>query len=143
MSKTIKLSIKPTFEFILIGIVCSEPIYKLSYLINEALSVGLKEHDLVKIYNKKRNVYQAFELFNYLDEESQVYYELIHNKGPQGALIEEQKHIDFFIKIENSMESAKSLVGLIKVIKNISLAFEIKPDSLKSKNNLIFSDEES
>ncbi|MBI9067162.1 MAG: IPExxxVDY family protein [Salinivirgaceae bacterium] len=143
MSKTVKLSLKPSFNFILIGIVCSEPIYKLSYLINETISIRLKEHETLKIFNSKRNMYQAFQCFDFLSDETKEYYELIHNKGVQGVLIEEHKRVDFFLKIENCLENPSSIIALINNIKNISLAFEIKLDSLKSKNNLIFSTEKN
>lgn len=143
MSKAVKLNLKPTFDFTLIGIVTSEPIYRISYLINELLETQLKEHDPIKIYHQKRNIYQAFELFNFLNEETLECYDLIQNKGNQGLLIEEQKQTDFWLKIENSNKTTEEILTKLKSIKNISLAFDIKPDSLKSKNRLIFSLEDN
>lgn len=142
MSKAIKLNIKPTFDFLLIGIVSSEPIYKLSFLINDMLQIQLKESDQIKNYHQKRNVYQAFELFTYINSETEERIDLIHNKGAQGFLIEEQKQVDFWLKIENgSLESTK-IIAALKTLKNISLVLEIKPDSLKSKNNFLFANAE-
>lgn len=139
MSKAVKLSIKPSFDFLLIGLVSSEPIYRLSYLINNTLQLQLKENKAIKIYHQKHNVYQAFELFSFIDDESETLYDLIQNKGSQGFLVEEQKQTDFWLKIENATNSATEIVSALKNIKNISLAFELKPGSLKSKNRLIFS----
>ena len=142
MAKSVKLSIKPSFDFILIGIVSSEPIYKISYLINSKLNLNLKEHEAVKIFNQKLNGLQRFEFFNSFNTETEESFELIRNKGAQGVLIEEQKQVDYWFKIENSFLSESEIISSLKTIKNISLTFGVKPDSLKSKNKLIFSFDE-
>lgn len=136
----LKLNIKPDFEFHLIGIVTSEPIYRLGWLINEACSLSLVESTKVEMYNPKLSAVQDFNIFSYLENEV-VNYELIHNKGIHGILIEEQKQIDYFLKISNANDSIEELIQNIKSIKNISLVQIIEPNSLKSKNRLYFNQE--
>lgn len=138
MGKAVKLSIQPTYDFLLIGLVTSEPIYRLSYLINEALQIQLTETNPIKIYHQKRNIYQAFDWFKYTHESLEMDFNLIHNKGIQGLLIEEQKQVDFWLKIDNPQLTATDIIQTLRLIKNINLVFEIKPGSLKSKNRMLF-----
>lgn len=140
MSKAIKLKIEPSFNFTLIGLVTSEPIYRTSWLINEALEIQLKETPPHQTYHNKLQVVQEFSIFRfYTDNECTMH--LIQNKSPHGFLIEEHKQVDFWLKIENSSTPSASFLQKLKAVKNISLAFEIKPGSLKSKSRLLFSEE--
>lgn len=140
MAKAVKLNIKPEFDFLVFGIVTSEPNYRLSWLINQSLNIALKETPPVKLYHQKRQVVQQFGRFSYLTNLDELY-QLIQNKSEQGFLLEEYKQVDFLLKIEGLSEDGKTILSKIKAIKNISLVFEIKPGQLKSKNRLIFSED--
>ncbi len=142
MGKAIKLNIEPQFDFILIGLVTSEPVYRVSWLINERLDIQLKEVQALLSYHNKRQVYQEFSVFQYINDDEEIF-QLIQNKSSQGLLIEEQKQVDFWLKIENAALLVNDYLKLIKPEKNISLAFEVKPGSLKSGFRLILSDENS
>ncbi len=141
MGKQIKLNIKPDFNFTLIGLVTSEPLYRASWLINELLNIQLKESQPMQAYHVKRQIVQKFPKFCFCPDNSSSFY-LICNKSPQGFLIEEQKQVDYWIKIEGVFQS-NDLLNKLKTLKNINLAFEVKPSSLKSKLRLLFSDEDS
>ncbi len=137
MAKAIKLNLALDFNFILIGLVTSEPIYRVGWLINEKFGLQLTETKPVCLNHQKTNLKQVFSLFDYANEESGERYELIQNRGENGALIEEQKNIDFLLKVTDSTDDVIHLLSKIKEIKNINLAIEIQPGSLKSKNRLI------
>jgi len=139
MSKSIKLkNIQPNYEFILIGLVTSEPLYRLSWLVNDNLNIQLKEAPPAQVYHTKRQIIQEFSIFQF-DGIDTSFFQLIQNKSQQGFLIEEQKQVDYWLKIENSTLITTDLLAKLKVLKNISLVFEIKPGSLKSKSRLLFS----
>lgn len=142
MPKTIKLNIEYDYNFILIGIVTSEPIYRLSWLINEALSLRLAEAKSVQCFHKKTNQNQSFAVFAFVDEEQGGLYELIQNKSVGATLIEEQKSIDFFLKVSFADVDKNELLRLIKGIENINLALFIEPGLLKSKQRLITNNEQ-
>jgi hypothetical protein len=135
MGKSIKLNIVPEFNFQLIALVTSEPIYRVSWLLNENLDIQLKEAPPLQTYHNKIQVVQEFSVFQFVDEDESVM-QLIQNKSQHGYLIEEQKQVDFWLKTEDSKFAEPDLVRKIKSIKNINLAFEVKPGSLKSKNRL-------
>ena len=142
MSKSIKLSIEPYFEFFLIGFVTSEPLYRLSWLINEMLEIQLKETAPIKAYHPKRLIIQEFSLFQFIGEDN-TRFQLFQNKNMHGHLIEEQKQADYWLKIEDSSISIEYFILKLKTIKNINLIFEVKPGSLKSKLRLLFSDDKN
>ena len=137
MTKLIKLRSKPNYEFILTGIVSSEPIYRISWLINELLGVQLKETHSIKNYNSKRQVIQEFSKYSYTTDE-EFYIHLIQNKNEQGLFIEEQKHVDYWLKLDDTSVITNELLSQLNTLKNVNLAFDIKPGSLKSKTNLLF-----
>jgi len=139
MSNNLKLTLQPSFDFTLIALVSSEPIYRLGFLLNEALKLELKESRAIQIYHPKKQQVQEFSLFRHEKDDTPVCIDLIQNKGLSGLLIEEQKQVDYWLKSDSPRQDAVRLVEKIKNIKNISLAFEVNPGSLKSKDRFIFS----
>ncbi|PKP10860.1 MAG: hypothetical protein CVU09_04870 [Bacteroidetes bacterium HGW-Bacteroidetes-4] len=142
MGKAVKLEITDDFNFPLIGIVTTEPIYRLGFLINEVLGYNLKENRSFKVYHPKHQLVQEFPLFSEYSDDSFAVVHLIQNKSLQGLLIEEQKQVDFWLKWEHILIEPERVLALLKKIKSINLAFEVKPGSLKSKTRLLFTNEQ-
>jgi hypothetical protein len=142
MSNTLKLSLPPTFDFSLVALVSSEPIYRLSYLLNLSLKLDLKEYKSIQIYHPKKQEIEEFLIFRHHKEEPFILVDLIQNRGKNGLLAEEQKKVDYWLKFDaNHLIRAKQLEK-IKAIKEISLAFSVEPGSLKSKDRFNFSIDE-
>lgn len=142
MSKAIKIKVETNFDFLLIGLVTSEPIYKISWQINEKLSILLKEANPLQVYHQKKQLVQEFTKFSFIAPDN-LNYHLLQNKGSQGFLVEEQKQVDFWLKIEDTSQDCDYLIQILKTIKNISLALKVEPGSLKSKSRLIFTENEN
>lgn len=135
-----RLHIDYDYEFCLIGIVCSEQDYRLCWALNSALNLHLaktEEHEAE---------FSKHSLFSYAKEELFREYFLLANKGesfPQGGeyyqLIEEHKHLDYFLIIKGSLEEEekKHITELIKKQDIVSAAYLIDVISLKGKQNLI------
>ncbi len=140
MPKSIKINLTLNFDFLFIGLVSSEPIYRVGWLLNEKINLQLTEAKPLRLLHPKTKLEQEFSLFNYIDESSATY-ELVQNKGINGVLIEEQKNIDYFLKITDFNANSGELLSKIKELKNINLAIKIQPGSLKSKNRLVFFEE--
>lgn len=136
MNKTVKIQLDPNYDFQLIAIVSSEPIYRLSWLINEQFGTLLTESGVHQVYHQKANLEQPFVKYSYLNP-AEVSYNLIQNKSENGLLIDEQKQVDFWLTIEHGLQKTTEVLSKLKKIKNISLAFEVIPGSLKSKSRLI------
>jgi hypothetical protein len=55
-------------------------------------------------------------------------------------LIPEYKKVDFFLKIQSEMETIplRKILSGINEIKQVISVYELEPENIKSKNNLIF-----
>ncbi|MFK5958993.1 MAG: IPExxxVDY family protein [Lutibacter sp.] len=142
-------------DYLLIGIHSTEEDYRLAYLLNKYLKTKLirfKHHLDFENSNAK------FPLFEYKDEQKLINYYLINNKHSQfitnlknvglfegsystiSYLIPEKKKVDFFLKIEgcNKQLFLNNLVSKLNNIQQIITSYAIEPNSLKSKDHLIF-----
>ncbi len=141
MAQKLKLHLPPQFNFHLIVLVSTEPIYRLAWLINTALDIELVVAPKLKIYDSKSQKMQHFDCFRWTTEAGDAL-ELVQNKGEHGVLLEEQAQIDYLLKIPDDYCLPKDAVAPLKQMKEISLAVQLQPDRLKSKNKLLFSAEE-
>lgn len=134
------LNIEYEYDFALIGISCHEKDYRLCWNINQVLNIQLAKIDSLEIYTPKEKSKGFFSLFFYEDEENQCAYYLLSNRSQYGIVIPEQKQTDFFIIIKGSFfENDKTaLMEELKKISIILTSFEINPNGLKSKKNLLF-----
>jgi len=127
--------------------------YELVYFINMHLKSKLcrSRHD----FELSQKVF--FPIFEWKDEPNDIYWSLITNTSlseyslPQTDLFKEEpsyamhhlvperKEVDFFLKIEqDNINIEKDIVKLLLNIPKIVTAYQIDPDNLKSKKNLIF-----
>jgi len=133
MSK-IKLQIDYDYEFCLIGIVSSEKDYRLCWMLNTVLDIKLSKTEEHEAGPSKHSMY------SFVQEELFREYYLLANKGSTHFLIEEHKHIDYFLVVKGLQtdEEKKNILDLIKKSDMVSAAYLIDVPSLKSKHNLVF-----
>jgi hypothetical protein len=137
MSK-ILLSIEEDYDFILIGISCHTKDYRLCWEINKSLNTDLKRTEDLEI--SKKGEVNSFSFYEFIDEDNYVEYYLISNLGSNGYLIPEQKKVDFFLLLKGntSTNQAKDIIGRINSLSLVLTSFNIDPNQLKSKHNLLF-----
>lgn len=134
---------------------------RLAYLINKTAALNLKKCKAeITIKNKLGET--SFSHFAFDDVKKDMSWNLIQNKteirpvtAQRGTglfaetehtiaskiyLLPEYNKVDFFLKIENCFEYETILktVSNISTINQVSLAYLIDPEKIKSKNNLIF-----
>jgi hypothetical protein len=145
-------------DYNLIAIYASIEDYKLAYQLNQNLTIKLTKNDTgipLEIMGKKA----SFSRFTYDDNEKMMIWDLIQNKQEiehpiftstknlfedknlttQITLVNELKKVDYFLKIEYDLSF--KIIEIINIINNMDLinaAFEVNPNQIKSKNNLIF-----
>lgn len=137
MSKLV-LTLEDDYDFSLIGISCHSKDYRICWELNKALHIDLIRSEDYEITRKKEISKYAF--YEFIDEINYLDYYLIANKGTKGNLIPEHKTTDFFILIKGNI-SGVQLSDLTVKINGLNLvlaAFKIEPESLKSKQNLLF-----
>lgn len=137
MSK-ILLSLEEDYDFSLIGISCHSKDYRLCWELNKALKVSLIRAGDYEITKKKEISQHAF--YEYFDDENHLEFYLIGNKGSKGNLITEQKTTDFFLLLKGSLMDYQlnEFTSKINALNLVLTAFKIDPESLKSKQNLLF-----
>lgn len=156
------------FGFILFEIVCHESEYRICSTINRALGIDLGRDKSLELKNKKQQDLLIFSVFTYTDESTGNIYHLLNNLSSnavrsvsaakntaqaslfddtpdehsqqKGRLIPEKEDVDFFLLLNGDFSDAdiasvKANLEKDNVIINIK---EIDPESLASKNNLLF-----
>jgi hypothetical protein len=138
--KTKKLKYTPDYNFDLIGIASTEDDYKLSWAIAKTLNIELIRSEDLIIIEEKLPQHQTFSVYENQENAENCLIKLVSNKGNIGFLIEELKNIDYFLIIYESEKTdfADQISTQLKSTKNISAVFKLKPESLKSKEKLLF-----
>lgn len=135
-----KLTIEYDYDFVLVGISCHEKDYRLAWSINDKLKTELRKAEDLKIELKKNTTPTQFPFYEFIDEEAFREYFLIGNRGGKGLLIPEQKQVDYFLMIRGTCNSTdkSSLLKQLKDINIVLAAYDINPNGLDSKQNLLF-----
>ncbi len=148
-------------EFSLIALHCSEEDYKMAYLLNKHLNLGLKR-EAVDLDFSNKGQEATFSLFHFNSSLQYTNYDFVANKCKSvvqndqnaGGLFEEEtseknvttyllpeyKKVDFFLKIysEFSTIPLRNIIASINEINQVISAYEVNTENIKSKNNLIF-----
>ncbi len=154
MAKVLTLEYEYEHDYALIAINSTLEDYRLAYLLNHQLALKLErqKHDLDfpnkessfpmyaydcditflswhLLINKNSVTNKTLDNSNLFDEESKVSF-----------LINEKKRVDYFIKIEGGLDDMNlvSTLNTIKTIKGVIASYAIDPQTLKSKDYLIF-----
>jgi hypothetical protein len=142
MKKT-RLLIEYDFNFDLLGICSTVKEYKLAWSINNALHIKLCKTPDVEYDFLNAN---RFLISNYLFETEHVKFRLLKNQaiestgGLKKYLLPDLNHFDFFILIEDEggIFDLDNVILQLKSIPVITYLLKLKPENLKSKENLIF-----
>ena len=124
------------FDFSLIGISCHSKDYRLCWEINKALDIELERKDDYQAEGS--NSSHSFSQF--IDDDNYLEYYFISNRSKEGYLIPEQNRVDYFLLIKGntSDDLTKDMICKINTISLVLTSFEIEPEQLKSKENLLF-----
>lgn len=133
--------------------------YRLAYFINQKLPVLLgKSNEDIEFKTLHGTAF--FSKFSYIVKDTEEEWNLIENKDELVSannnpstnlfsledqkitsnvfLVPEMKKVDYFLKIENALVPLTEIVSQINTISQVSTAYCLDPENLKSKNNLIF-----
>lgn len=131
----VQLNITANEEFSLLGIVTSEPDYKLSLLLNRKLKIALKSTQPVE-FKSESGTDLHFSKFSDLSGTPDLVYNLFSNKSGKESLIKKLNNIDFFLQIhssENVLDS-EAITASLRKIESITAVFILNPSSIKHKN---------
>ena len=130
-----------TFDFDLIGISSHLPNYRLAFFLNKYLELDFHRSakDIEITLNKEKTL-SSFAIYNYDNEEDYLSMSCINNKSATGIFIPELKQTDYLLLVWGSYQNkdVSELNKKIATIPNVLMSKVIDPESLKSKNNLLF-----
>lgn len=154
MPKVVVLDYENDHDYNLIGLHTSLEDYRLAFFLNTCLNIQLKRHHEDLNFDKAP---ARFSLFTFDCNRTFTYWSLITNKYNYisnetisgnlfkeqlhtSVLIPEKKQVDYFLKIEADLDMPKleTILSKINNIKNIVTSYSVNPESLKSKDFLIF-----
>lgn len=128
-------------DFTLIAITAPLKDYLLCHKINTTLQFNfekIEDHEV--FFNIDENP-QAFSKY-YCQSESEVEYYLVNNRNGEGFLIPEMNKVDFFIIIQQFVDSEDLdyLISGLNKLPDVQVAVKIDQNKLKSKENLVMLD---
>jgi hypothetical protein len=131
----LKLNIEQDNEYILLGLVSSEPDYKLSLSLNKKFRISLKNIASL-VLPGDNNSELTFSRFSNCDEPSDLTFSLISNRTGKNFLLNKLKNVDYLLQIQNSERNAdlKKLTLGLREINTIIAVFNIDINTIKEKN---------
>lgn len=135
------LDIEYDYDFVLIGISCHLKDYRLCWTINSrGMGIDFTKTADIEIHGKNQEEASRFSQFIYDNEDINLNFNLISNRGSRGYLIPEQKQADYLLMVTGNFTDSQTreLLKDLKEIDFILTAFTIDVNKLKSKQNLLF-----
>ena len=129
------------YDFDLYGISSHEKDYRICWAINNSLGLSLERTtvNIEVIFNQQEKQNSQFPIFKFERDDMLETYYLIGNKHENQQLIEEQKHVDFFLMVKSSdAMSSHNIIDNLRDIPFVLSVNKVDVTMLRSKKNLIF-----
>jgi hypothetical protein len=131
----VRLQLDQINSFILLGLVSSEPDYKLSLTLNKKFNISLKNIEPVKLTGDNESEL-LFSRFSYSGESPDRLINLVSNRSGKNFLIRKLRNIDYIFHFNDpdSDLSIEQLTSDLRDIPAITAVFNINTDSIRDKN---------
>jgi len=131
----LKLKIEQNNDYILLGLVSSEPDYKLSLALNKKFRISLKNIAPLKITGDTKSEL-AFSRFSNNNDSSDLMFSLISNRTGKNFLLNKLKNVDYLLQIQISEKEINTnlITSGLRQIDTITAVFNIDIGTIKDKN---------
>jgi len=131
----IQLKISKDNEFILFGLVSSEPDYILSQIINKKFRISLKNISPVSITDDT-GCELSFSRFSHTNDSTGTSYNLYSNRSGNNFLLRKLRNVDYLFQLHDPENeySVDSFGTGLKEIETVSAVFPVDLNTLKDKN---------
>jgi len=131
----VKLQIDQIDDFILLGLVSTEPDYKLSLALNRKFRISLKSISPIRLYGELETEL-LFSRFSDSVESPDRIFNLVSNRSGKNFLIRKLRNVDFIFQLHDSDNelSIEQITSSLREIAGITAVFNIGLDSIKDKN---------
>lgn len=122
-------------EFLLLGLVSSEPDYKLSLSINKKFRISLKNISPVKI-DEGTDRELSFSRFSDTKNSPGIVFNLVSNRSDKRFFLKNLKNVDYIFQVydpEND-NNIDYLAASLREIETINAVFKIDLNTFKDKN---------
>ncbi|MCB0428503.1 MAG: IPExxxVDY family protein [Flavobacteriales bacterium] len=139
MAKKKILTLDDDFDFLLAGISSPLKDYRLCWAVNRELNLTLERTEDLEIFPSARSEGNSFSFYTFDDPEDHVTYHIVCNRNAKGMLVPEAKQADYFLMVKGHMPEKRfrEIIGKLKQIANVQMAFQLDPNELKSAQNLL------
>jgi hypothetical protein len=131
----VKLQIDQVNDFLLFGLVSSEPDYKLSLSLNNKFNISLKNSQPVKVPADKGSelIFSRFADTNGSPDRT---FNLVSNRSGKNFLIRKLKNVDYilFVHDPENEDGLTQMTTRLREIQGITAVFNIEFDAIKDKN---------
>jgi hypothetical protein len=131
----VKLNIDQSNDYILLGLVCTEPDYKLSLALNKKFRISLRNISPVKLPRDSKSEL-VFSRFSNIDDDAELILSLISNRADKFYLLNKLKNIDYLlqIKVREKDLNPDKITSTLRLIDTITAVFNIDLRTVKDKN---------
>lgn len=131
----IQLKISKDNEYILFGLVSSEPDYKLSQIFNKKFGISLKNNTPIKITDDAHSE-QVFSRFSYTNDSTGLAFNLFSNRSGNNFLLRKLKNVDYIFQLHDpeNEKNIDSLTTDLRETESINAVFTIDLNTFKDKN---------
>jgi hypothetical protein len=128
----LKLAIDHESDYVLLGLACAEPDYKLSLALNKKLGISLRNIPGIK----PDDMEQVFSRYSNSSRTESFVFNLISNRSGNIFLLNKLKNIDFLLQIQDYDEEAEieKITAELRKIEGVTGVFKIDISTLKDKN---------
>jgi hypothetical protein len=128
----LKLNIEQSNDFILLGLVCSEPDYKLSQSLNKKFGISLRNIPPLKLADQEL----TFSRFSNSQNPDNIVFNLIANRSGISYLLAKLKNIDYLLQISDPEGEADPnvITASLREVITITAVFNIDLNTVKDKN---------
>jgi len=131
----VQLRINHADELIMLGLVSSEPDYKMSLTINKRFKISLKNSSPIKPDNSGGEEI-AFSRFSDLSKSPDIAFNLVSNRAGKNFLIKKLRNIDYIFIVHNNENdnNIDEITARLREIETVNAVFNIDLNIFKDKN---------
>ena len=133
--KRVQLQIDHKENLILLGLVSTEPDYKLSLYINRKFKINLRNLAPLKIRSETGNEL-TFSRFSDQSGSSGLTHDLFSNRSGKYFLLKKLKNIDYLFLMHNTEDdqNIETITSVLREMESVNAVFNIDLDNFKDKN---------
>jgi hypothetical protein len=131
----VKLQIDQIDDFILFGLVSSEPDYKLCLALNKKFRISLKSISPLKL-NGDKETELLFSRFSDSGESPDRIFNLVSNRSGKNFLLGKLRNVDYILQLHDALNelTIDQITSSLREIPCITAVFNIDMESVKDKN---------